>query len=315
MERHNLDYRRYWQKSEFEDKRLTQAYWVDPRPDVQGMLTSEYIRFYDRAVNHMIFPFEDELLKPAAYELTLGWRCMVERRDRLLSDQRPWLEIPPNSIAFVSMQQVLRLPHYIVARFDLIIDLIYEGLLLGTGPQVDPGFQGALGCPLHNISNDPIHIKLGAPVAKIDFVKTAPPLRAQRRAKWLREVKDEDDLEREITRKDRPAYLADVKLFKHGERRWREPIYGYIRGKRPQSSVAPIRRQLEQLRRFGVLGLISLVLTAGTFIVLYVQAKTDDLPTFKDLDEERQQTNEQLERLRLEIDRLRQQISTRRRGG
>src|SRR5205823_1683477 len=87
--------------------------------------------------------------------------------------RRPWLEIPSNSIVFVSMQQFVRLPHYIAARFDLAIEFIYQGILLGTGPQVDPGFQGYLSCPLHNISNESVYIQLGHPFAKMDFAKTS----------------------------------------------------------------------------------------------------------------------------------------------
>src|SRR5215210_8287202 len=119
MQRETLDYRTYWRPETYADRPLKPSFWDDPCPDVQGMLTSEYIAFYDRVVGGMICPFESERLKTASYELTLGWRCLVEGKDIRLSEKHPWLEIPPNSIAFVSMQQVLRLPHYIAARFDL----------------------------------------------------------------------------------------------------------------------------------------------------------------------------------------------------
>jgi hypothetical protein len=135
-----------------EPPQLEEAYWNDPCPEWQGMLSSDLIAFYNEAVGGMIGPWDDELLKPAAYELTLGPNCLVNGEVRVLSDDDPWLEIPYNSIVFVSMGQWVRLPHYIAARFDLAIEFIYQGILLGTGPQVDPGFQGVLSCPLHNIS-------------------------------------------------------------------------------------------------------------------------------------------------------------------
>lgn len=304
-----LDYRTYWQPDTFDDKPLKRAFWDDPLPHVQGMLTSEYIAFYDRAVGGMIYPFNRNLLKPASYELTLGWRCVVEQRDVRLSEKEPWLEIPPNTIAFVSMQQVLRLPHYIVGRFDLAIDFIYEGLLLGTGPQVDPGFRGALGCPLHNISDDPIYMRLGQPFAKIDFVKTAPPLRARRRGTWRDETHEEADVTTEVRQKAPPVYLNDVKLFKDGKPKWREPIYDYLRAKRPRSSVAPLKAAVQRLQRYGVVGLVSLALTAGTFFVLYVEARTNNLATKEEVTEQQAETARELVRLRNEVRDLRRAVS------
>jgi deoxycytidine triphosphate deaminase len=307
-----LDYKSYWRPETFDDRPVTRAFWDDPLPTVQGMLTSEHLAFYDDAVGGMICPFNRKLLKPASYELTLGWRCMVEGKDRRLSEKEPWLEIPPNSIAFVSMQQVLRLPHYIVGRFDLAIDFIYEGLLLGTGPQVDPGFRGALGCPLHNISDDSIYIRLGQPFAKMDFVKTAPALSARRRAVWRDGGNEEADITAELRRKDPPpSYLEDVKLFKDGDPKWREPIYDYVRGKRPRSSVAPLKAAVQRLQRYGVLGLVTLALTAGTFFVLYVEARTNNLARKETVAEQRAKTDSELEQLRDQVRDLRRAVRAR----
>lgn len=152
---------------------LTEAYWRDPDPDWQGMLSSDRILAYHYAVGRMIRPFNLAHLKPASYELTLGPRCLVEGQEVILGQENRVLRIEPNSIVYVSMREQLLLPHWLVGRFNLAIDLIYDGLLLGTGPQVDPGFQGALSCPLHNISSQPIELEACEPFAKIDFVKTS----------------------------------------------------------------------------------------------------------------------------------------------
>jgi deoxycytidine triphosphate deaminase len=249
---------------------VTRSYWVDPQPDWQGMLTSEHIRFYHEVVGGMIRPFNRELLKPASYELTLGARYMSEGADRVLDEEDPRLVIPPNSIVFVSMQQVLCLPHYIVGRFDLAIDLIYQGLLLGTGPQVDPGFQGALSCPLHNISNAEIELRLGNPFAKIDFVKTIP--RDAQLREELQGIKEEEDLARwsEQIKTTRPYF----RLFKGGEKQWREPIFDYTKGKRPKSSVAETVRQVEFLRRISLVAAIGILLSAAGLVFGVAQLTT-----------------------------------------
>jgi len=121
--------------------------FIDPlEGEISGLLASDRIRHYALGIN-MIDPFCEENLKPASYSLTLGPTYQVEGIDGTLTVQEPTLTIPPNAMAFVSMREVLRLPHYIAARFNLSIRLVYQGLLLGTGPQVDPGFQGVLSCP------------------------------------------------------------------------------------------------------------------------------------------------------------------------
>jgi deoxycytidine triphosphate deaminase len=155
------------------DERLTKYFWQDPEPTFHGMLSADRIRAYHYEVGRIIRPFQEQHLKPASYELTLGPRWVIEGETRILTDETPLLVIPPNSIVFVSMREMLLLPHWLVARFDLSIQFIYEGLLLGTGPQVDPGFKGVLSCPLHNISSNPITLEYKQAFAKMDFVKTS----------------------------------------------------------------------------------------------------------------------------------------------
>jgi deoxycytidine triphosphate deaminase len=258
----------YWRKPA--EKGLTQAFWDDPQPELQGMLTSDHIRSYHELVGRMIRPFDKRRLKTTSYELTLGSRCLVEGKERFLTEADPWLEIPPNSIAFVSMQQVLLLPHYIVARFDLAIEFIYQGLLLGTGPQVDAGFQGALSCPLHNISNGSLHIRLGGAFAKMDFVKTCSRPLNQRAE--LKEIPGELELERWA--QDRGPF---TKLYKGGTFDWREPIFDYVGNSRPTSSVGELRRVVEQFRRLSVIGLLGVLVGAAALVFVVVQLATSQL--------------------------------------
>jgi deoxycytidine triphosphate deaminase len=269
----------YWEKPPALG--LTAAYWSDPWPGLQGMLNAETIVRYHEAIGEMIRPFNPKLLKPASYELTLGPRCLVEGKDKILTERMPHLVIPQNSIVFVSMRQVLCLPHYIVGRFDLAIDFIYRGLLLGTGPQVDPGFQGALGCPLHNISNEDIQMRLDEPFAKIDFVKTVP--RSDEVTAQWKGIADAAQLEQWLT--DNPA--SNVRLFKEGKPKWREPIFGYTNGHRPTSSVHELTRSFRRLRLVGWVGAATVVLGVAA-LVLAALALTNGLSS----------TNQELQKVR-----------------
>ena len=256
----------YWKKPD--RLVLRREYWEDPEPRVCGILSADRIQYYSKLLR-MIEPFHEENLKPASYSLTLGPLYQIEGKDGVLRGKNPILEIPPNSIAFVSMEQQLMIPHYIVARFDLKVDLVYWGLLLGTGPQVDPGFQGVLSCPFHNISSNPIRLKLGEHVATIEFIKTTPF--AEQASSLFSDAQNEEDLykqEKDLVGKDRfPNRLFPMK------KRWLRPILDYPPGNvLVSSSVAPLARTVNTWRIAGYAGLIVFVALVVALIQLNVNS-------------------------------------------
>jgi len=298
-----------------------QGHWIDPHRDSQGILAADEIRFYAESVN-MIFPFDKKWLKPAGYELTLGPRYQIEGKDGFLTDQDPILVIPPNSIAFVSMNERLMLPHYIVARFNLSIDLIYQGLLLGTGPQVDPGFKGVLSCPLHNISNNPIRIRLGNSFAKIDFAKTTGFARGT--AKVEEEVKDEKALYQKSQRDELLGFdERPVPLF-NKSKCWREPILDYEPGRtKVSSSVAPLAAMVRRWSLLGFVGMagfvaitVALIGLAATLFNLYCSAKAERdsmKAAVESTTASLKENTDQLKAMREDLTRLRAELETHKR--
>jgi deoxycytidine triphosphate deaminase len=292
-----------------ENEELTEPYWKDPEPDFQGMLSADRIRGYHYGVGRMIRPFQEDKLKPAAYELTLGPRCIVEGKTRTLTPEDPLLEIPPNSIVFVSMREMLLLPHWLAGRFDLAIDFIYKGLLLGTGPQVDPGFRGVLSCPLHNISNSVITLQYLEPFAKIDFVKTSfgkvelPPLQ------------DEDELFSRIEAKSLLGYQAEhLKLWKRSKN-YRPAILFASGVNGVKSSVHDLEDEVSKVRkevdnritqfanklRFGevaaifttliaIISVVGVIIALASYLTSYTDGRVEDVRDAPELVQLRQQT-------------------------
>jgi hypothetical protein len=80
--------------------------------------------------------------------------------------------IPRNSLVYVKIKQKLRVPFYIIGRHNLKIRYVYQGLLLGTGPQVDPGFCGNLFIPLHNFTTRDVKLYIDGSFISIDFTRT-----------------------------------------------------------------------------------------------------------------------------------------------
>ena len=151
--------------------------YVDPRrkdPSRKGMLLSNEIEMF-RQKNLLIADhYEPKNLRPAAYTLRIGPRFVDSRgRIGLLDDKKEtYLKMEPNSIVYVSTLEKLDLPYYIAARFNLRVKWVYRGILLGTGPQVEPGFRGYLSCPLYNLTDRPIKISYRQDFATIDFERT-----------------------------------------------------------------------------------------------------------------------------------------------
>jgi deoxycytidine triphosphate deaminase len=175
----------------FEDTRSN-----DPFPEIPPALlnTADLLEYI--AATGMLHPFrvdpEDptEMLKPASCGIRLAgpvvyWDdsgdgvAVKVSRDLAPGDE---LELKRNSIVYVTLEPVLRMPDYIAARFNLTIRDIYRGLLVGTGPLVDPSFVGRISVPLHNLTYNDYTVKAGEPIAWMEFTKLSANPRWSRTA-------------------------------------------------------------------------------------------------------------------------------------
>jgi hypothetical protein len=69
---------------------------------------------------------------------------------------------------------MFRVPSYIAIRFNLKITNVYRGILLGTGPIIDPGFVGRLSLPLHNLTLNQYEFTGGEGLIWMEFTKISP---------------------------------------------------------------------------------------------------------------------------------------------
>jgi deoxycytidine triphosphate deaminase len=149
---------------------------VDPHPENHGVLLSDEIIYY--AENHsLIRPFDRTNLKPAGYELTIGDEYFLSGAFLELDpddEDKNTVIIPPFEVAVLKTKEIICLPRYMIARWNIRVKHAYSGLLWVGGPQVDPGYVGHLFCPIYNLSDKPVLLHVGDPIALIDFVKTTP---------------------------------------------------------------------------------------------------------------------------------------------
>ena len=112
-------------------------------------------------------------VQPASYDLHLGDDVWCQGNFATLTDANPTLRIPPYSYAIVSAKELANLPSFIAARFDLKNSLFFSGVILSNGPQVDPGYRGALFCMLYNGSDKTIGVNRGTHFSTIEFHTTS----------------------------------------------------------------------------------------------------------------------------------------------
>ena len=160
-----------WAGSRFEQYKDS-----DPYPEIEpSLLNSADILSYVKATS-CIYPFDEKCLKGASYDVkilgeVIYWDEDGKKQSVLLEKKGDFFDLSPNSIAFVTVQPTFRIPYYLALRFNLKITHIYKGLLLGTGPLVDPGFVGKLSIPLHNLTSNTYRFSAYDELITMEFTK------------------------------------------------------------------------------------------------------------------------------------------------
>jgi deoxycytidine triphosphate deaminase len=168
------------------DDRYAALALYDPYPKIPpALLNAGHLATY-AVMTGMIDPFDlDALSKPATYLVPLEGQVryqdeMGARHAFYLSEKdavpgeseiRRDFELRPNSICYVTLQPRFRMPAYLAGRFNLLIRDVYRGLLVGTGPLVDPGFVGALSIPVHNFTSNKYILRAGEGFVYFEFTK------------------------------------------------------------------------------------------------------------------------------------------------
>ena len=181
----------------------------------------------------MIYPFHPEDLKGATYSVRLTGLSVRYIEDdagkiepdifcigkddsdlpNALENQKRYKEtddiiLKPNSITYVTLEPVFQVPEYLALRFNLKISNVYKGLLLGTGPIIDPGFQGRLSIPLHNLTSNEYTFSAGDTIIYLEITKISPHSRwegCRVKNRWATYVSTEIDAHRQVTQYVRDA--------------------------------------------------------------------------------------------------------------
>jgi deoxycytidine triphosphate deaminase len=150
-----------------------------------GMLSSPHIAYCIKKYR-IIQDYDMACLGPATYDMRIGGKVLTwekgEKIEFTLGEQedknknvRTAVELRPNSLTFVTTIEKFNLPRDIIARFNLKSKWVHEGLLLGTGPIVDPELKANLLIPLHNFSSQNVSVHYADKIISVEFTKTLDP--------------------------------------------------------------------------------------------------------------------------------------------
>ena len=147
----------------------------DPFPEInEALLNANDVVKYIATVG-IIHPFIPGQLSGVTYTANFSGNIYYYEPEgkqiyKSLSDNESFT-LESNSVYFLEIDSYFRVPDYMVLRYNLRVKNVYKGLLLGTGPIIDSGFQGKLFIPLHNLTSNSYIIKKGAKLIDIEFTK------------------------------------------------------------------------------------------------------------------------------------------------
>jgi deoxycytidine triphosphate deaminase len=282
----------------------------DPYPYIPfTLLNWNDIKRYAEKVG-MIFPFYSEpknkYFKEASYGARLLGRCVFwgekGKEDRIVKEGDEFV-LKKNSIAFVSVEPRFRIPYYIALRFNLEITFIHRGILLGTGPLVDPGFDGTLCIPLHNLTNNDYVLRGGDVLIWIEFTKISSDCYSCK--------KDQGDELKTLDIKDVVEFPSEKNI-----KDVNDYLYKAYQGNPIRSSLSDIRqiasraeRNFKLIKNIGFVSLLALMATVILPILGLISDSTNYVKEAKkDFLEQRLNEARETEQLRIEIQNLKGRI-------
>ncbi len=122
-------------------------------------------------------PFDASKVEPASYDARVGrWAFSSSSRERADLAARGVLIVEPGEFAVLECRERVELDNRTVAQLGLRSEYARRGLLMLSGPQIDPGFVGVLVVRLINLAPKPIALPFEAPFLTLQFFRLSSPV-------------------------------------------------------------------------------------------------------------------------------------------
>jgi dCTP deaminase len=142
------------------------------------MLSDEDLRMAVADGLLIIDPLVEESLQPASYDFRVGDEAFVSSADSVLDvANRGLVVIDPGEFAVIATRERVRCGPQIAGQLGLSSQYARQGLVLLSGPQIDPGFDGVLVVRVTNLAPRRVTLAYETPFLTAQFFRLNRPVR------------------------------------------------------------------------------------------------------------------------------------------
>ncbi len=136
------------------------------------MMSDNQIRAAITAKEIVLDPFDDAKLEPASYDARVGkWAFSSSSKEKVNMAEKGLLVIDPGEFAVLETRENVELDNRTAGQLGLRSEYAQRGLLMLSGPQIDPGFQGILTVRVINLAPKPIALPYEEAFLTIQFFR------------------------------------------------------------------------------------------------------------------------------------------------
>src|SRR2546425_252071 len=141
------------------------------------LMTDNEIRQAMESGKLTIENFSDRSLEPASYDMRVGKRLLISNDEREIDlEARGSSTLEPGTFALLTTHERVRLDNTIAGHIGVKSYYTRKGIVMLSGLQIDPGFEGVLVIGLYNASPRSLTLDYLAPFCTVEFHQLARPV-------------------------------------------------------------------------------------------------------------------------------------------
>lgn len=141
------------------------------------MMSDDEILAAVEAGEIVLDPLDPTKVEPASYDARVGtWAFSSTAREKVNLGEKGVMVIEPGEFAVLETRERVELSARFAGQLGLRSEYAQRGLLMLSGPQIDPTFAGILTVRVINLAPRPIAMPYEAPFLTIQFFRLANPV-------------------------------------------------------------------------------------------------------------------------------------------
>ena len=141
------------------------------------LMTDGEIRRAMTSGSVMFTNFSDTNLEAASYDMRVGSRLLISNDETEIDlAKRGSATLAPGVFALITTHEKIKLGNSVAAHIGVKSYCTRKGIVMLTGLQIDPGFEGVLVIGLYNASPRSLTLDYLAPFCTVEFHQLAQPV-------------------------------------------------------------------------------------------------------------------------------------------